>query len=57
MEVVRAAIAGVERGRHGCVRELHHPNAIVNPPKDWPEPGPFMGRDAAMRQLKQLRGT
>jgi ketosteroid isomerase-like protein len=25
--------------------------------EDWPEPGPFVGREAIMRQIEQLRET
>ena len=35
----------------------YDPNVIVRMPDDWPDPGPFMGRDAVMRQVKQLRDT
>ena len=33
------------------------PEAIVRAPPGWPEPGPFIGREAIMRQFQQLRET
>jgi ketosteroid isomerase-like protein len=35
--------------------ELYDPDAIVRPPQDWPEPGPFVGREAVMRQWEHVR--
>ena len=40
-----------------ALRELYDPDVIVRMPEDWPEPGPFVGREAVMRQLEQLRET
>jgi ketosteroid isomerase-like protein len=37
------------------VRELHDPDAVMEAMPDWPEPGPFVGRDAVMQQLNQAR--
>ena len=31
------------------VRELYDPDAVMEAAPDWPEPGPFVGRDAVMR--------
>ena len=30
------------------------PKSIVRHPEGWPEPGPFVGREAVMRQFEQL---
>ena len=40
----------MERGGHGCPRELYDPDAILRIPEGWPEPGPFVGREAVMRR-------
>jgi hypothetical protein len=32
-------------------------DAILRMPEGWPEPGPFVGREAVMRQFQQLRET
>jgi ketosteroid isomerase-like protein len=39
------------------LRELYHPDAIMRMPEGWPEPGPYYGRDAVMREFGQLRET
>jgi ketosteroid isomerase-like protein len=31
------------------------PDVIWRPPTGWPEPGPFIGREATMRQVRRLR--
>jgi ketosteroid isomerase-like protein len=38
-------------------RQLHDPNVVVRAPEGWPEPGPFVGRDAVLRQFEELRET
>src|SRR4051794_10872010 len=38
-----------------ALRALQHPDLVVCPPKGWPEPGPHVGRDAAMRHFEQNR--
>jgi ketosteroid isomerase-like protein len=38
-----------------AVRELYHPDVIGRPPDNWPEPGPWVGREALMRQWEQQR--
>jgi ketosteroid isomerase-like protein len=39
------------------VRELYDPDAVMEVAPDWPEPGPFVGRDAVMQQLIQARAA
>ncbi len=57
VEIVRATFAAWNAGDMDALRELHDPDVIVRAPKDWPEPGPFVGREAVMRQFEQMRGT
>ena len=40
-----------------AVRELHDPDAVMEVMPDWPEPGPFVGRDAVIRQLSEARAA
>jgi ketosteroid isomerase-like protein len=40
-----------------ALRELYDPDAIMRTPEGWPEPGPYVGRDAIMRQFEQVRET
>ena len=36
-------------------RDFYDPAVILRPPDIWPEPGPFVGRDAVMRLFEQAR--
>ena len=40
-----------------ALRELYDPDVIVRTVEGWPEPGPYVGRDAAMHFHEQLRDT
>jgi ketosteroid isomerase-like protein len=57
VEVVRAAFAALDAGDMDALRELYDPNAIARPPEGWPEPGPFVGQEAIIRQLEQMSAT
>jgi ketosteroid isomerase-like protein len=57
VEIMRAAFEAWNSGRMDAFREMNDPRVIVWMPEGWPEPGPFVGRDAAMRQFDQLRET
>jgi ketosteroid isomerase-like protein len=35
--------------------ETYDPDVVVWHPEDWPEPGPSVGREAAMAQYRRLR--
>ena len=55
VEVVRAVYATWNAGDMDAFRDLHDPDAIMRPPEGWPEPGPFVGREAVMREWEQIR--
>jgi uncharacterized protein len=55
VEVVRAAFEAWNAGDMDALRELLDPGIIWRPPEGWPEPGPFVGREAVMRWFEQLR--
>jgi ketosteroid isomerase-like protein len=55
VEIVRKAFETYNAGDMEGLRELLHTKAIVRAPAGWPEPGPFVGRDAVMRQFEELR--
>jgi ketosteroid isomerase-like protein len=55
VEIVRRAFAAWNAGDVDAIRELHDPDVIVRPIEGWPEPGPFVGREAVLRWLEQLR--
>ena len=57
VEVVRAFFEAWNAGDMDALRELYDPDVIVRTVKDWPEPGPYVGREAAMRFHEQLRDT
>jgi ketosteroid isomerase-like protein len=55
VEVIKAAYEAWNTGDMDAFRELYDPDVIMRPPERWPEPGPFVGREALMRQFGQLR--
>ena len=55
VEVVRAMLEAWNAG--DLAAELYDPDVIVRYPQDSPEPGPFVGREAVMRQWEQQRET
>jgi hypothetical protein len=38
-------------------RELYDPDIAMRSAEGWPEPGPYFGREAVMREFEQLRET
>ena len=57
VEVVRTYLKLWNAGDMEGVRELHDPDAVMEIPSNWPEPGPFVGRDAVVQQLNQARAA
>src|SRR2546429_3899225 len=57
VEVVRAGFEAWNVGDMKAIRELHDPDVILRMPEGWPEPGPYVGREAVMRQFEQMRET
>jgi ketosteroid isomerase-like protein len=57
VNVVRAAFDALNAGDMDALRERYDPDVIVRTVKNWPEPGPHVGREAAMRFFEQLRDT
>ena len=57
VEVVRASFEAWNAADMDAFREVYDPDVIVRSPEGWPEPGPFIGREALMRQFKQMRET
>jgi len=57
VEVVRAAFDAWNAGDMAALREMYDPDITWRPQENWPEPGPYIGRDAVMRQLSQMRET
>src|SRR5947208_7290103 len=57
VEIVRAGLEAWNAGDMDALRETYDPGIIFRTPEGWPEPGPYVGREAVMRQLEQLRET
>jgi ketosteroid isomerase-like protein len=57
VEVVKSAFAAWNAGDIDAFRELYDPDVIGRTAEGWPEPGPYVGREAAMRFHEQLRDT
>jgi ketosteroid isomerase-like protein len=57
VEVAREAFRAWNDGDMDALRAVYHPDAISRPPPDWPEPGPFVGRDAIISQFTDMRET
>jgi ketosteroid isomerase-like protein len=57
VEVVRTYLKVWNVGDMEGVRELYDPDAVMEAAPDWPESGPFVGRDAVMQQLNQARAA
>jgi ketosteroid isomerase-like protein len=57
VKVVRALFEAWNARDMDATRGLYHPDVLVRPPENWPEPGPWLGRDAVIRQWQQMRDT
>ena len=57
VEIVRANFKAWNSGDMDALRERFDRDVIMRMPEGWPEPGPFVGRDAVTRQLGQQRET
>ena len=55
VEIARAAIEAWSAGDMEALRALYHPDIIVRTVEGWPEPGPYVGRDAVIREWKRQR--
>jgi ketosteroid isomerase-like protein len=55
VEIVRATFNAWNAGDLDALRELYDPDVLMRTPEGWPEPGPFLGREATMRWFEQSR--
>ena len=55
VEVVRAGFEAWNTGDMDALRDLYDPDVIVRAVEGWPEPGPYVGREAVMRQWEEQR--
>ena len=57
VEIVRGTFQAWNAGGLDALRKPLDPHAIFRMPEGWPEPGPYVGREAIMRQREQQRET
>ena len=57
VEVVKAAFEAWNVGDMDALREAYDPDIILRTLEGWPEPGPFVGREAVVRWWEQIRET
>jgi ketosteroid isomerase-like protein len=54
VEIVLEGLRRFESVDLDGVTRLWHPDSRITGPEGWPEPGPFEGRDAVIRQFRRL---
>jgi SnoaL-like protein len=57
VEIVRAFFNAWNARDMDTVRELYDPDVMWRAAEGWPEPGPYIGREAVMRFIGQLKET
>jgi ketosteroid isomerase-like protein len=57
VEIVRASLEAWNAGDMDAFREHYDREAILRTVEGWPEPGPYVGREAVMRLFQQNRVT
>src|SRR5438874_2783988 len=55
VEVVKAGFEAWNTGDMDALHDLYDPDVIVRAAEGWPEPGPYVGREAVMRQWEEQR--
>jgi len=57
VEIIKAGIDAWNAGDMDRFRDMYDPNVVLQTVPDWPEPGPYVGREAVMGFFKRLRET
>jgi uncharacterized protein len=57
VEIIQAGIDAWNAGEMDTWASFLAPDVIWRPTPDWPEPGPYVGREAVLLQARQLRET
>jgi ketosteroid isomerase-like protein len=55
VEIAQATFDAWNAKDMDALRELYDPDVLMRTPEGWPEPGPFLGREATMRWFEQSR--
>src|SRR5664279_1332291 len=56
-EIVRRGFDAWNAGDMDYIRHLYDPNIVMQTAPDWPEPGPYVGREAVIRFFIAARGA
>ena len=57
VKLVRDGFAAWNTGDMDALGQLLAADVVLRLPDGWPEPGPYLGREAAIRQFEQNRET
>jgi ketosteroid isomerase-like protein len=57
VQIVQASFEAWNAGDMRAWGNLLAPDVIWRPPEEWPEPGPYVGRESVLREVQQLRET
>ena len=57
VDIAQACFDAWNAGDMEAFSAMYDPAVIMRTPEGWPEPGPYVGREAVMRQLQQNRDT
>ena len=57
VEIVRASFDAWNAGDMDAYRDLYDAHAVLRTPEGWPEPGPYFGREAVIRELGHMRSA
>ena len=57
LKIVQAVYEAWNAGDMEALGELVDPDIVMRMPEGWPEPGPFVGREAVIRVFEQWRET
>jgi len=55
VEVIRRGYEAYNAEDLATLREVYDPDVVMHHLEGWPEPGPSVGRDALMQELRQIR--
>jgi ketosteroid isomerase-like protein len=57
VEIVRRMLAAFNAEDMDAFADILDSHVVMRMADGWPEPGPFMGREATLREIDQLRET
>jgi ketosteroid isomerase-like protein len=55
VEVIKGAVKAWNASDMDAFREVYDPDVVLRAVEDWPEPGPYVGRDAVIGLFVQAR--